>query len=351
MNIVRVSMVAAVLVCTSAAGAPRAAGSDTSTATRATPGDEEVMQRARHAETTYRHRLARLRRLRHLAQEHGDAERLAELDRLYERLHKAHRNRIERFRSHMDAAARARLDARLDAGRDRFEWRQEKREEHFDHRQDVRQKRFDQRQDRRDDRFEHRQDARQERFDQRQTRRDERSDHRQDARREHFDQRQERRDDRFEHRQDRRQEHVEHRQDKRVERFDHRQDRRRKHFDKRQAVRDEAEAKWRVARDRAASEAGGRPFRRHPALRHSEARWQAEAHDHVETRRHRAERWRKAARRDGILPADGDDKSGAAPRDRLLTQREADDAAARNISRENADAELKRLREEIESDE
>jgi hypothetical protein len=34
----------------------------------------------------------------------------------------------------------------------------------------------------------------------------------------------------------------------------------------------------------------------------------------------------------------------------LITQRQADDAAERSITRENADAELRRLRWEIEND-
>ena len=118
MNIVRFSVVAAVLVCTSAAAAPGVAASDSSTGTRMSAGDEELFGQAHRAERTYRHRLARLRRLRHLAQEHGDAQRLAELDGLYQRLRTAHEERIERIRSHMNAAADARLDARLTAGRD-----------------------------------------------------------------------------------------------------------------------------------------------------------------------------------------------------------------------------------------
>jgi len=77
-------------------------------------------------------------------------------------------------------------------------------------------------------------------------------------------------------------------------------------------------------------------------------RWRAEARDSADARRD--DRWRKAARRRGLLPEDG---SGAEVPDSsspLITQRLADDAAERSITRENADAELRRLRGEIEND-
>jgi hypothetical protein len=77
MKFVRFSVVAAVLVCTSAAAAPGDAGSDTSARARTSAGDEKLFGQAQRAERSYRHRLARLRRLRHLAQEHDDAQRLA----------------------------------------------------------------------------------------------------------------------------------------------------------------------------------------------------------------------------------------------------------------------------------
>jgi hypothetical protein len=390
MNIARFSVVTAVFLCTSAAGSPAADSSEAITAARVKAGDEALFSQAHDAEAAYRQRLAKLRRLRHLAQEDGSADRLAELDGLYKRLRTAHDNRIGRIRHRMDAAAHARLDARLNEGRERFEWRQEAREQRFEkqqaardarfenrqdakqqrmeHRQEARQEHFDQRQAKRGERFEYRQHARQERieqrqdvrqqhFDQREATRGERFDQRQTKRGEHFDQRQGKRGERFDQRQTKRGEHFEQRQAKRgehfnqrqtarVERFDNRQARKQDHFEHRQARKAEAEAEWRAARARAAAKVKSRGPRQGASVEHSAGRWRAEAKDRVNTQRHRADRWRKAATRNGILPEGGADNRGAKRRGRLLSQREADDAAGRSISRKNADAELKRLRQD-----
>jgi hypothetical protein len=132
-----------------------------------------------------------------------------------------------------------------------------------------------------------------------------------------------------------------------VQRFDDRQARKQDHFDNRQARRAAAEAEWRAARAQAADQARGNRAR-HGAASKSARRWRAEAHDSTDARRD--ERWRKAARRRGLLPegdsgAEGSDSSGP-----LIPQRVADEAAERSITRENADAELRRLRWEIEND-
>jgi hypothetical protein len=66
------------------------------------------------------------------------------------------------------------------------------------------------------------------------------------------------------------------------------------------------------------------------------ARWRAEARTRADSRR--TDRWRKAASRRGVLSQ------------RLLSQDEADKAVAAIITRANADAELQRLRGEIEGD-
>ncbi|MHC4785751.1 MAG: hypothetical protein ACYTE6_07270, partial [Planctomycetota bacterium] len=209
MNIVRFSVVAVALLCTTAAGAPGAEGPETSAGAGVTAGDEALFRQAHHAELTYRHRLARLRRLRHLAQEDGSAERLAELDELYQRLRAAHEAKIERLRGRLDAAAHARLDAQLNEGRDRFEWRQEKRQQRHEERQAAR-----------DATSESRREARQQR-----------ADHRQEVAQEHADQRQTARAQQVEDRQAQRQERLE----------------------QRQAARSGAEAEWRAARARAAA--------------------------------------------------------------------------------------------------
>ncbi|MHC4827914.1 MAG: hypothetical protein ACYTEY_15270 [Planctomycetota bacterium] len=133
-----------------------------------------------------------------------------------------------------------------------------------------------------------------------------------------------------------------------MQKFGDRHARKQDRFEDRQARRAGAEAEWRAARQRATAKARAHGARRHAALQQSAAHWRAEARDHTDARRD--DRWRKAAKRQGLLPETGVSAEVADSSGRLITQREADDAAERSINRENADAELQRLRREIEND-
>ncbi len=79
---------------------------------------EDLVSRVQHAEREYHHRLARLRRLRELAVQGNNLQRLAALDSLSERLHAARTSRIKQMRARMSPASQRRLDARLTDGRD-----------------------------------------------------------------------------------------------------------------------------------------------------------------------------------------------------------------------------------------
>ena len=305
MNIVRyLVVVAAVLIGGTGTGPVSAASPDSSAEVRTPETQETLFRRAREAEWSYRHRLARLRRLRHLAREHQDAQRLAEIEALHERLTARHQERMHDIRGHLGAEARDRLEALIQEGRDRFEHRREARQDRREHKQEVR-----------EDRREHRQDAREHRRDHRQEVREDRSEHRQDA---------------PEHRRD-------HGQEVREDRREHRQD-----------AREEAHERWAAARERAAADLDA-AHRQRFAARQTASRWRDEAREHRVARRHRDDRWRDAAKREGMIPE-------VPPRQRhepgfaaVPTQQEADAAAVRTITGENADAELERLRLEIGS--
>ncbi len=101
MKIVRHGVVAAVLACgfwnanLTAAG-PDAADRETrAEATSAKPRAQERMQRGRSMEREYHHRLARLHRLREIAERRDATDRMAELDALEDRLRALHHERME----------------------------------------------------------------------------------------------------------------------------------------------------------------------------------------------------------------------------------------------------------------
>ncbi len=112
MNIVRY-VVAAVIVLPCAAW-----GSTVHTASEATPDqvqqpapEDELVSHTRHAEKVYRHRLARLHRLRELTAQRNDDKRLRSLDALFERLHTAHSAKIDRMRSRRSKTSPKQLEA------------------------------------------------------------------------------------------------------------------------------------------------------------------------------------------------------------------------------------------------
>ena len=100
MNIVRHSIVVVIaLSCGDRAGVVNAAAPHSVARLPPVAAQEELMSRTKHAEREYSHRLARLRRLRELALQGNDLQRLAALDSLFERLHAARTSRIKQMRA------------------------------------------------------------------------------------------------------------------------------------------------------------------------------------------------------------------------------------------------------------
>ncbi|MCZ6736262.1 MAG: hypothetical protein O7C65_10790 [Planctomycetota bacterium] len=119
MNIVRHSIVVVIaLSCGDRAGAVNAAAPHSVAQLQPEATQEDLVSRTKHAEREYRHRLARLRRLRELALQGNDLHRLAALDSLLERLHAARTSRIKQIRARMSGASQRGLDAWLTDGRD-----------------------------------------------------------------------------------------------------------------------------------------------------------------------------------------------------------------------------------------
>ncbi len=118
MNIVRHSIVVVIaLSCGDRAGAVNAAAPHLVAQLQPEATQEDLVSRTKHAEREYRHRLARLRRLRELALQGNDLQRLAALDSLFERLHAARTSRIKQMRARMSPASQRGLDAWLTDGR------------------------------------------------------------------------------------------------------------------------------------------------------------------------------------------------------------------------------------------
>ena len=121
MNIVRFAGVSVVALTLGAMTPPVGAEKprDAGAVVESTAGTEQG--EARFAEREYRHRVAKLRRLREIAAQRNDTDRLAELDELSERLRSRHGERISRLKGRMDARDARRLDKELANGRDRAE--------------------------------------------------------------------------------------------------------------------------------------------------------------------------------------------------------------------------------------
>ncbi|MCH8164630.1 MAG: hypothetical protein IH889_03380 [Planctomycetes bacterium] len=119
MNIVRHSIIVVIaLSCGDRAGVVNAVAPHSVAQLHPVAAQEDFVSRAKHAEREYRHRLARLRRLRELALQRDDIQRLAALDSLFERLHAARASRIKQIRARMSPASQRGLDAWLTDGRD-----------------------------------------------------------------------------------------------------------------------------------------------------------------------------------------------------------------------------------------
>ncbi len=119
MNIVRHSIIVVIaLSCGDRAGVVNAAAPHSVAQLQPVATQEDLVSRTKHAEREYRHRLARLRRLRELALQGNDLQRLAALDSLFERLRAARTFRIKQIRARMSGASQRGLDAWLTDGRD-----------------------------------------------------------------------------------------------------------------------------------------------------------------------------------------------------------------------------------------
>ena len=112
MNIVRY-VVAAAIVLPCAAWGPtvHTPSEDTPDQVQQPAPKDELVSHTRHAEKVYRHRLARLHRLRELAAQRNDDKRLRSLDALFERLHTAHSAKIDRMRSRRSKTSPKQLEA------------------------------------------------------------------------------------------------------------------------------------------------------------------------------------------------------------------------------------------------
>ncbi|MHC4108074.1 MAG: hypothetical protein ACYSTY_08320, partial [Planctomycetota bacterium] len=194
---------------------------------------DELLTRAVHAERSYRERLARLERLRKLASDQGEADRVAELDDRIERSRVEHAGKVKRMRGRMSQEMLERFDAETAGdrpGRRRALGHQIaanaaaagtvdpalQRELAGDlwqalakrHARQYRRARIDNSLERWKQRAairrEHRQDRREVRRERRQDRREVRQDRRQDRREAKFGRRQDRRDAKHERRQGRR---------------------------------------------------------------------------------------------------------------------------------------------------
>ena len=299
MNIVRFAVAAVAVLCLggmTGGGAPATvAGPGSATAVERSTDDQDLRGRARLAEREYRHRLARLRRLREIAVQHNRLERVAELDGLYEQLRTSHVRCVDEIRKHMGVGARKSLDKELDEGRDPREWVREHRDKAHQLLAETRRRRAEVR--------EHHQETR--------------------------ERTQERRHDLRQHRRERHQDVREHRQDEGRDTLSRRRE-------IRHSAREAAQGQWAEARVRAGAESGSRQA--------AQAVRQRAVQDRA--REHRDERLVRAARRHGIL-RDGRRSHRSYVDFRVPSQREADAEAGAGITVENADAALEELRRDI----
>jgi hypothetical protein len=291
----------------------------------------EVLEAAWYHEMSYRHRLARLNRLREIAQERGDTERVARIDALYETLEARHAERVERFRGRLGDEQRLQLEERLASGREHKEWMKARRE--------AMRKRADLRAGAREDAAEIRQEWRRHRAEQIDKARDHRADQLDKAR----DHRAEQLDKARDHRADQ----LDKARDHRAERMDKAPDHRSGMVEKTRDVRAETFAGAREARSEHRAGVRGDQAAQREAVRDHHAAIRQRQDDHRE-----AVREHVAGVKKGSVAAEkprGD--RGAKVGYRLKSQRDVDSEVSAAISDGNADAEFEKVRGEIESEE
>lgn len=286
---------------------------------RSTEASEDRHWEAMGLEHEHRRRIARLNRLRELAEQQDASDRVAELAELHERLRSQHAKRLSEIRSRMDGRAARRLDEALAAGRDQEEWIRQHRERADELRDGTRQRRDAEADaDGRHGRPRHDGDEA--------MTRERRAEHRQMHREALPEQRSDRRDDRAETHADRRETH---RETRREHRRDH-------GHEIRGSARDRAEQRWLDARSDAGVNYRAATHMNHAASRLAEKRWREEARDRS------AERWERAAERSGMFG-----EIRPSPDHRIPSQGEADARMGKRISPEEADREFERLWREV----
>jgi hypothetical protein len=293
MNKSHYSVLVAGIIAIGSMGAPPAvADGNGSVASDGAAFDEAV-----EMERVFAHRRMTLERLRELAEESGDRDRLRQIDRLLDLQYHRHHERVDARRARMSEANRARFEAKLREHRER--WATAAKERKANAREQRR------------DAHEQRRDA----HEQRRDARDQRRDARHEARDDRHDQRNEARNGRRASRQEAHEAHREHRRDVRERRHDARQDRR----EHDRVVRTSAGSARRPAQ-------AGRPRAEGP-------RTPVEAT--AEGRRPIPDKKRRpASLRNGGLA--------------LPSHAEARSRAASTVNRQNADSVYRRLRREIE---
>jgi hypothetical protein len=292
----RTLLLPAFLAATTLWAAPAAADETPPTGTTPTAEKtrpESMTDRAVRREARYRDRLARIRRLHELAEAEGDTARAEELETMGRRLRTRHHERMQRMRKRGGEAWYTAVRERLQAGRDEGLLRAEKARDRARARAD----------DARDRTHERRDEAR--------------------------DGHPGRGDDMREWAHGQR-ERAHEARDRRHEARDRARDERHDARDRAHDARDDARGKAKDRRDDARDKANDR---------------RDDARDKANDRRDDARGKAKDRRDDARGKAK--DRRGR----RLRTQAEADSAARERITADNADAELARLREELEKTE
>jgi hypothetical protein len=250
MRTARLKLMPIALVALGSLIGPASADAPSENAAKPAAKKDSIMERAIDVEARDTHRIATLERLRRLARDRGEGDRVREMDKALDTMRQERSARNQKRRQRMGeawfaqfeteakkrqaaaaeqrrakgrevSALRSDLRSRRQALRadvrenrqefrqarhaqraafatERREQRQDAREQHREFRQDAREQRHDFRADRRDSR----QDARSDRRDNRHDARSERRDHRKDARSDRRDNRQSTRSDRRENRKD-----------------------------------------------------------------------------------------------------------------------------------------------------
>jgi hypothetical protein len=284
-------------------------------------------------ELDYRDRMARMRRLRELAANRGDVERVNEIDRLREAVQARHAERVHAvLEGGLGPEERASLDEELCSGRDPrelAEFRRKMKERAAAHREAMAEERKEFRHEAMKENAEHRESMKEARRDFRGKMHEQKTEHRESMK---------------EDRREFREQAAERRAGTKERRGEARDAARDRRDAEREAARALHEEEWDRARDRALAET--------PGAKREEAVKRIVAERMKEDARHGREAdWRRAAARDGSLRDDLGPfrRSEARKGFRMPTQKEADDLAVLEIADGDADAEFERLREEAEA--